>query len=351
MPIVGRLLTGLAAALVLAVGLVIPAADASAGPPAPAPGNQFGIRLLDAPESAGADPRAREYVVDHVAPGTVLRRRVEVNNTTAAPLTLALYAAAATIDGAAFTPATGRTPDELSTWISTDRPTVTLAPGAGQAVLVTIAVPTDAPPGEDYAAIWAEQATTPPPGGGVTLVNRVGVRVYLSVGPGNPPPTSFAVDTVTAERSPTGQPVVVAQLRNTGGRALDVSGELRLSDGPGGLGAGPFPAQVGTTVAPGATEPVTVALDRQLPDGPWGALLTLRSGLVSEDAQATIRFPASAGSADPVRPDGAASGLVWTIGLIGGLVAVLLVAVVVLLVRRRRSPRGRHVTSSTAPRP
>jgi hypothetical protein len=347
-PIVRRLLIGLVAGLALAAGLVTPAATASAAPPAP--GNQFGIRLLDAPETAAADPRAREYVVDHVAPGTVLERRVEVSNTTAAPLTLALYAAAATIDGAAFTPATGRTPDELSTWISTDRPTVTLAPGASQAALMTIAVPADAAPGENYAAIWAEQATTPPPGGGVTLVNRVGIRVYLSVGPGNPPPTSFTVDTVTAERSATGQPLVVAQLRNTGGRALDLSGDLRLSDGPGGLGAGPFPAQVGTTVAPGATEPVTVALDRQLPDGPWGALLTLRSGLVSEDAQATIRFPASAGSSDPVRPTGDESGLLWTVGLTGGLLAVLLVAVVVLLVRRRRSPRGRHLTSSTDPR-
>ena len=74
--------------------------------------------------------------------------------------------------------------------------------------------------------------------------------------------------------------------------------------------------------------------------------MTLRSGLVSQESQATIRFPATAGSADPVAT-GDGSGLAWTIGLTGGLVAVLLIALIVLLLRRRQSPRGHHMTSRT----
>jgi hypothetical protein len=55
---------------------------------------------------------------------------------------------------------------------------------------------------------------------------------------------------------------------------------------PGGLSAGPFPADLGTTLAIGAAEPITITLDRQLPDGPWDALVTLRSGLCCSAAHA-----------------------------------------------------------------
>jgi hypothetical protein len=50
-------------------------------PPAATAGT-IGVRLLDAPVTAGDDPRARVYIVDHLAPGTVIHRRIEVSNTT-----------------------------------------------------------------------------------------------------------------------------------------------------------------------------------------------------------------------------------------------------------------------------
>jgi hypothetical protein len=83
-------------------------------------------------------------------------------------------------------------------------------------------------------------------------------------------------------------------VHNTGGRALDMSGTLRISAGPGGLKAGPFPASLGTTLAIGDTEPVTILLDKQLPAGPWKARVDLHSGLVQRHAQATITFPPTA---------------------------------------------------------
>jgi hypothetical protein len=66
-------------------------------------------------------------------------------------------------------------------------------------------------------------------------------------------------------------------VHNTGGRALDMNGTLQLSAGPGGLNAGPFPANLGISLAIGATEPITIVLDRRVPDGPSSALVTLRS--------------------------------------------------------------------------
>ena len=93
--------------------------------------------------------------------------------------------------------------------------------------------------------------------------------------------------------------MVLATVHNTGGRALDMSGTLELTDGPGGLNAGPFPVVVGTTLGVGDTESVTIALDEALPAGPWNSEIILRSGLLERSASATITFPAS-GTALPV---------------------------------------------------
>ena len=71
-----------------------------------------------------------------------------------------------------------------------------------------------------------------------------------------------------------------------------MSGTLQLTGGPGGLSAGPFPATLGTTLAIGTTEPVTIALDMRVPAGPWDALITLQSGLLQRTARATVIFPA-----------------------------------------------------------
>ena len=70
-----------------------------------------------------------------------------------------------------------------------------------------------------------------------------------------------------------------------------MSGTLSLSDGPGGLQTGPFPADTGVTLSPGAAAPVTVTLDRQIPDGPWKVELTLMSGMVRRTVTATVTFP------------------------------------------------------------
>ena len=86
---------GLVAATLLIVGLSCPAISAS-GASSPTPGGSVGFRLIDAPTDRVQDPRAHIYIVDHLAPGTTIHRRVEVSNGTAQALHIRLYAGAAT---------------------------------------------------------------------------------------------------------------------------------------------------------------------------------------------------------------------------------------------------------------
>jgi hypothetical protein len=178
--------------------------------------------------------------------------------------------------------------------------------------------------------VWAQTRSAAPAGGGITRVSRVGIRLYISVGTGAAPASNFTIDSLTGKRSPDGQPAVVASVHNTGGRALDMSGALQLSHGPGGLSAGPFAANLGTTLAIGATEPIMIMLDKQIPDGPWHVLVTLRSGLLERSARAIVDFPATA---PPHRSYRAIAELVVFL-LLAGMFAALVNG------RRRKSATG-----------
>jgi hypothetical protein len=161
--------------------------------------------------------------------------------------------------------------------------------------------------------------------------------MYLSVGGANAAPSSFTVDSLTAARAPDGHPMVTAQVHNTGGRALDMSGTLSLSDGPGSLSAGPFPAQLGSTLAPGQSTAVTIALGQQLPDGPWNAALTLKSGLLEKNSQARIQFPAGPGAANPASQRETLDNHLGALLGVLALLALLVIVTVVVIVRRRRA--------------
>jgi len=143
--------------------LAAPVGAANAGGPAVSTGadGSIGLRLLDAPASAGNDPRAQLYIVDHLAPGTVIHRRIEVSNTTSAVVSVELYSAAATIANGSFLGADGHTPNDLSTWTSVDPEAVDVPAGGLATATVTVAVPADAPPGEQYGAVWAEAGSPP----------------------------------------------------------------------------------------------------------------------------------------------------------------------------------------------
>ena len=281
-------------------------------------------------------------MIDHLNQGDTIRRRIEVSSGLDDPVRLKLYAAGAVVSKGKFRFLDGRTQNEVSSWISIDKSSVEVPSNGSAIAVVTIAVPKDAADGERYAVVWAETPPSSPSNGGVAAIDRVGIRVYLSVGQGGAPPIDFRIESLTAARDDSGRPVVSATVINTGGRAIDLSGSLRLSDGPGGLSAGPFPAQLGTTIGIGQRAPVRIVLSRSIPDGPWTADLRLRSDLVERRARGQISFPSVAG--------GRAMPVPLTSGVSLAVLAVLVTIVLaiagglwfLLARRRRRSEKERQ---------
>lgn len=284
-------------ALLALLGPLAPSATATALTPTPSvtasvPPESVGIRLVDVPVAAQGDPRAHAYITDRLAPGTTITRRVEVQNNTRTAQSVRVYTGPAAITAGTFTVgATAAAPTDLTTWTTVAPPRLEMAPGQRTDTVVTIAVPANAPEDESYGVVWAEITSPAAPGESVQ-VSRVGVRIYLAVGPGNGPPAAFGVAGLTAGRSPQGDPMATAMVSNTGGRAVDVSGNLTLTGGPGGLTLAPVPVAHPVTLAPGTSAEVTVITDRALPPGPWDATLALHSGLTTGETTGQLTFPA-----------------------------------------------------------
>jgi hypothetical protein len=95
---------------------------------------------------------------------------------------------------------------------------------------------------------------------------------------------------LTSQRSAAGYPLVVATVRNSGRRTLDIGGTLTLSHDPGGLRAGPFQVKLPAPLAPSGSETATVQLDTRLPRGPWRASIRLTSGALTRTSAANLTF-------------------------------------------------------------
>ncbi len=193
---------------------------------------------------------------------------------------------------------------------------------------VTVNIPADAPTGDRYATVWAQPAV--PGGGGVVSTSRVGVRMDVRVGPGAGTTADFTIDGLTAERDAAGQAVVVADVRNTGGWATEVGGELTLTDGPAGRTLGPLYADE-VVVAAGAGAKVRFRLpdSAELPAGPWRAHVALESGAVEREHDGEITFPApdsggngSLGSLGSSDAGSSSSPLMW-VGIAGAAAAAI----------------------------
>jgi hypothetical protein len=331
-----RLFRGCLIAVPLLAGIVVTASSAVAAVHPTARAGGIGVRLLAVPGGSNRNPLARSYIVARLVPGTSIRRRVAISNTTRSTALVSIYPAGAGVHRGAFAFAPGHRPNELSSWTSVNRDTLRLAPGGTAFETVRIKVPRGASSGERDAVVWAQVSAPAPAGGGITLVNRVGVRVYVSVGPGGAPPASFTIGPLAGRRSGTGHPLVLATVRNSGQRTLDISGSLILSGGPGGLRAGPFPVKLAPTLAPNDAELATVQLDRRLPRGPWHAHIRLTSGTLTRTAAGALTFPGPTSTAGgPSHPTPAAIVLLVLLGL---------VAVALVFSRHVRQSRRRELT-------
>lgn len=331
-----RHLAQLLLALLLCLPLctaVLPTPDAGAQPAggaAPTTGS-IRIALLDIPADRVDDPRAQSYIVDNIPPGGSITRRVQVTNNTGAPAVLDVYAGPATIEDGSFVPRPRGESNPLTSWVSLSASEVALDDGQSAEVQVTIAVPSDAPEVEQYGAVWA--STRPLDSGEgqqIAQVSRVGVRLYVSVGEGNGPPSDFSMLDLTARRDQDRTAAVVAKVENTGGRAVDVSGTLALEDGPGGLTAQAVSSSM-VTIAPGGQADVEFVIPSSagFPSGPWTATADLASGWTQHSLTRTLEFP------DGDDTGGGIPVAVWA-GVVSAVLFLILVAT--LLLRRRTRP-------------
>lgn len=315
-------------------------ARADAGPSHRPDQGSIGIGLAEIPVNRMDDPRAHVYIDDHVNPGTTFTRRLQVTSSSRKTQHLRLYAGAADIKNRRFTFSQGATGNELSSWIKLNHSRVDLRPHGTAPVKVTFTVPAWAAKGEQYAVIWAEVSSTQPgPKTNIALTNRVGIRTYLDIGPGGDPRSAFEISQVHAERSPHEHDQVVATVTNTGRRAIDLSGELQLTDGPSSLDAGPFPVTRGTTLMPQDHGQITVPVGKDLPDGPWKYRLTVQSGRVTHTATGELAF------AKDLRTAGLLGSLMrlpvpLALALAGGASAGLIFFVLLLRRFRTRKPKS-----------
>lgn len=152
--------------LVLAAAGVLVAPAAS---PATVARESVGIRVL------GRGP----YLVLSLAPGTSAVREVAVSSTMSRPAHVPLLVVNARTAEGEF-----QTLDETPDWLAV-QPSVlrfdAVPPGQviEEAATVTITVPESARPGKLEAAVLA--VAPPSEGGNVRVVNRVGLRVYLTI--------------------------------------------------------------------------------------------------------------------------------------------------------------------------
>jgi hypothetical protein len=328
-------LAGLASlATLFLAGLGLPA-QASAVASAPDGDGGFGIRLLEAPVERRADPRARRSIVDHLPPGTVIHRKALVVNETKTRLRIEVYPGAASVEKEQFQVGQGRAANELTSWISVDPGHVDVEPGDEAQVTMTINVPPTASTGERYAVVWASVTSNPNPSTNISQVHRVGLRIYLDIGLGGEPPSSFSIGELMPARNNAGEPSLDIKVTNTGARALDMTGAVTLSDGPAGTRAGPFEVVKGTNLAPGDSGTVTVQFPRELPNGPWKIEVNLESGMVKQTATGKITFP-DPGQVGEVGSLFSRAGIPWAPAGGSLTVGVIVIAGLLFLIRRSR---------------
>ena len=283
--------------LTMAAGTIIPAASAFAGePPASRPGMQrFGVRLVDVPVSAAHNPRALRYIIDYLAPGQAIHRRILILNEESRTAHFTVYPDAARIGHGLFTGDAGETRSELTRWITLKHGSLTLRPHTSALDMVTIRVPRAATRGEHYGVLWAQQVARGRSAHGLRIaeVARVGIRIYLAVGRGGAPPTRFVITSLTGHWSTGGQPLLVARVRNTGGRAIDLSGQARLTARPRGHHRRRVPGTADHYARTWAVSGHDLRPGQGAAPGPWLVRITLASGFTTRTTQATIQLTTS----------------------------------------------------------
>lgn len=306
------------------VAVLVTAAGVLPGPSHAAESGEFSLRPV---RPATAEARDRSYVVRTVRPGTVLTDRLEAVNLTAGPLDLTVAAVDATVgpDGT-FTPGTERRAE--GAWIEVT-PAQVRVPARGTApVDLRIRVPADAAPGDHIATVVAQKAGAPS-GGGVQLVQRVGVRVYLTVErpEGGVGARSFEFRALRWVGAPSAR-TFEAEVANTGALLVEPLGTLTLSRGDLGTDAD---VPVLGAVPAGESRRLRFTVPGELEPGRYEARLRLRDVQGGPEQEQRVSF--TVGGRAAADDDGfpVAAAAVAVLALLGAVAFLL-------LLRRRLRP-------------
>ena len=207
-------------------------------------------------QGSGKARQSFDYKVD---PGTQIQDSVIVANRGASPADFLIYATDARNDfdtGDFGLLTRDEKPGDVGGWIKTASDKITLQPGEQANIPFTLLIPSDATPGDHVGGIVAAVLTTTTKDGStITLEQRVGARVYLTVS-GTPKVGVDATGLVagfTPEWNPfaPGTMSVSYDVRNTGNIRMDINQKVDI--------AGPFGIPLGTYTP----DPLSNLLPRQ----------------------------------------------------------------------------------------
>jgi len=297
-----------------------------------------------------AEPGSRPNLSYQLAPGASVQDSVTVWNYGDAQLAFRIYAR-----DAFNTPAGGfdllrrdQQSVDAGSWITLEQNSMIVPPHSGIATSITIAVPSDASPGDHaagiVAAVESPGSTGTDGGNDVVVEHRAGSRVYVRVaGPINP---SLVIDSVHAQYHRSlvalagGDLDVTYVVRNAGNVRLSAHQVIEAT-GPFGIGLGDSRPDDVPELLPGSSITLIGKVSGVLP-------LLRVSGTVKLD-------PFSAdGTVDPPPEDVARASSSWAIPwLFLLLVAVVLVAFRTIRRRRTAGPgrpgRGRGGPGGSGP--
>lgn len=309
------------------LGAFVLALLAAAPQPAPAAENaEFSLRP-DRPASAEA--RDRSYVVRTVKPGDELADRLLAVNLTDAPIELDVAPVDATVTGdGQFAP--GAAAEGDGRWITVTPTRVRVPARSTRPVDVRIRVPADAAAGDHIAAVVAQKAGPPTGSGNVRLVQRVGVRVYLTVdGTGESSRQGGQSRSFEIKDLRWVDGTFEVDIQNTGDLLVEPLGSLTISRG--GLDATAEVPVLGT-VPPHELRTFKVPPPRPLEPGTYDALLKLRlvQGGGDQEKSLTFTLDGALKAADDADGTKGRKGLPWW------LIVLALVALVAVAVEARR---------------
>lgn len=250
--------TSLAALFALTLALspvALSTLGAAAAPTASAADGEITWSVEPSPTSEG-QRRTFEYSVD---PGTQIVDSVLITNQGTTTADFLIYATDAIneVDTGAFgLLKRDETPTDVGAWISLASEKLTLDPGMQATVPFNLLVPSDAAPGDHVAGIVASVLTQgTDDGAAVTLEQRVGARVYLTVS--GVREASAEVSGVTSAYSASWNPFGPGEL--TARYDVTNTGNIRLDVNQAVIVTGPFGIPLGE-IEP---EPISELLPRQ----------------------------------------------------------------------------------------